>query len=90
MAHRARAFDLVLVEGWMIAFAPVPERLPDPAMATVNALLAGYAAWTGCCDALVHLAMADPTSVVRWRVDAERARRAEGAGSPTTRRGTTC
>lgn len=73
-------FDLVLVEGWMIAFAPVPESaLPDPAMATANALLAGYAAWTERCDALVHLAMADPSSVVRWRVDAERARRAEGA-----------
>ncbi len=73
-------FDLVLVEGWMIAFAPVePAALPDPAMATVNALLARYAAWTERCDALVHLAMADPSSVIRWRVDAERARRAAGA-----------
>ncbi len=73
-------FDVVLVEGWMLGFAPVaPERLPDPRMAPCNEALAAYDAWHRRCDALVHLVMADPGSVIRWRVDAERARRASGA-----------
>lgn len=74
-------FDLVLVEGWMLGFAPVPtEALPDARMAPSNDALAGYEAWHRRCDALVHLVMNDASSVVRWRVDAERARR--GAGAP--------
>jgi D-glycerate 3-kinase len=73
-------FDLVLVEGWMLGFAPVPtESLPDARMAPSNDALAGYAAWLRRCEALVHLVMADAQSVVRWRVDAERARRGGGA-----------
>lgn len=73
-------FDLVLVEGWMLGFAPVPtEALPDARMAPSNDALAAYEAWHQRCDALVHLVMNDPGSVVRWRVDAERARRAAGA-----------
>lgn len=73
-------FDLVLVEGWMLGFAPVPEgALADPRMSAANALLAGYAGWNARCDALAQLVMADPADVVRWRVDAERARREAGA-----------
>lgn len=73
-------FDAVLVEGWMLGFAPVaPTALPDPRMAPCNAALAGYAGWIARCEALVHLVMADPGSVVRWRVEAEQARRAAGA-----------
>ncbi len=73
-------FDLVLVEGWMLGFAPVPmEALAHPGLAAANALLGAYSAWNARCDALVHLVMADPNSVVDWRIDAERARRAAGA-----------
>jgi D-glycerate 3-kinase len=73
-------FDLVLVEGWMLGFAPVPTAaLPDPAMAPANGALAAYEAWHSLGDALALLAMEDPRDVVRWRVDAERARRAAGA-----------
>lgn len=73
-------FDVVLVEGWMLGFAPVAERaLPDARMAPANAALAGYARWHALADALVHLAMGEPAYVVRWRVDAERARREAGA-----------
>lgn len=77
-------FDLVLFEGWMLGFAPVEvDALADPRMAAANALLAGYAAWTARCDGLLHLAMADPSSVLRWRVEAERARREAGLGGLT-------
>lgn len=73
-------FDLVLVEGWMLGFTPAPEAtLPDAALAPANAALRAYDAWNVRCDAMVHLVMADPTSVIRWRVDAERARRHAGA-----------
>lgn len=73
-------FDLVLVEGWMLGFSPVPvEALRHPGLAPANALLGAYSAWNSRCDALLHLVMADPTSVLRWRVEAERARRAAGA-----------
>jgi len=73
-------FDLVLLEGWMLGFAPVPTgALPDARMAPSNDALTAYQSWHRRCDALVHLVMADDRSVVRWRVDAERARRASGA-----------
>ena len=73
-------FALVLLEGWMLGFTPIDARaLPVPRMAPSNDALADYAAWTSRCDALVHLVMEDPSSVVRWRVDAERARREAGA-----------
>lgn len=73
-------FDLVLIEGWMLGFAPVaPDALPDPRMAPCNDALAAYDAWHRRCDALLHLVMANPRAVVHWRVDAERARRAAGS-----------
>jgi D-glycerate 3-kinase len=73
-------FDLVLFEGWMVAFAPVTvDKLAHPDLAPCNTLLASYAPWTARCDALLHLAMAEPSYVLDWRVDAERARRAAGA-----------
>jgi D-glycerate 3-kinase len=73
-------FDLVLVEGWMLGFAPIATRdLPDAAMGPANESLARYAAWHALADALAMLVMRDPSYVVRWRVDAERQRRAAGA-----------
>lgn len=55
--------DLVILEGWMLGFAPaggaVDDRLPP------------YAAWTSRLDALLQLRVADPQQIVRWRVDAE-------------------
>ena len=64
----------------MLGFAPVAdEALPDARMAPANAALAAYGGWHARADALVHLAMGDPSYVVRWRVDAERARRETGA-----------
>lgn len=73
-------FDLVLVEGWMLGFAPISnDALPDAAMRPANEALARYEAWRSLGDALAALAMREASYVVRWRVDAERARRDAGA-----------
>jgi D-glycerate 3-kinase len=76
--------ELVVLEGWMLGF-PVLDvaalaALEDRCLAEAAALLPRYDAWTRELDAFVHLDAADPTDVVRWRVDAERARR--DAGTP--------
>lgn len=71
--------DYVLLEGWMLGFAPVaPESLTDPDLRAPNALLAAYAPWTSGLDVFVRLAPTSLDHIVAWRVDAERARRARG------------
>lgn len=73
-------FDLVLVDGWMLGFAPIAtEALPDARMAPANEALGAYASWHALGDAMAALVMREARYVVRWRVDAERARRAAGA-----------
>lgn len=67
--------DIVLFEGWMLGFRQVPtETLDDPHLREANDLLAPYDTWLTRLDALVHLDTLNPTAVVCWRVDAERAR----------------
>ncbi len=71
--------DLVLFEGWMLGFQPVPEAaVAEPALRVVNALLARYQAWDRRIDDLIVLRTADPADIVRWRVEAEAARAASG------------
>ncbi len=72
--------DIVLLEGWMLGFAPVALELVahDPALAEINARLADYRPWTERLDALLHLTIADPTQVVTWRCQAEAHARAQG------------
>jgi D-glycerate 3-kinase len=73
--------DLLIVEGWMLGFSPVDEATIEPALRAPNALLAAYAAWDRTLDAFVLLSL-DPRdsldTIVRWRVDSERARRDKG------------
>lgn len=69
--------DLVLLEGWMLGFRPVAD--PPPALRTVNGLLGAYAAWNARLDAMIGLSAPDLPTIVAWRIDAERARRARGA-----------
>ncbi|HEY1107261.1 MAG TPA: hypothetical protein VGE76_01475 [Opitutaceae bacterium] len=69
-------FDLVLLEGWMLGFRPVPNARPE--LATVNSLLGGYFTWHEKLDVLLALKAADPRFVLRWRVEAEQAARAAG------------
>ncbi|MBM4368428.1 MAG: hypothetical protein FJ102_19595 [Deltaproteobacteria bacterium] len=65
----------VLLEGWILGFVPQGLR---GRLAHVDAALAAYAPWTERLGALVQLRMTDPTSVLRWRVEAEQRMRAAG------------
>lgn len=69
--------DLVILEGWMLGFRPVPD--PPPGLETTNRLLGAYAAWDGFIDAMILLTAPSLDAIVTWRVDAERSRRAAGA-----------
>lgn len=79
--------DLVVIEGWMLGFPPLDAAtlaaLDDRDLAEAAALLPPYEAWTAELDAFVRLDPHHPHDVVRWRVDAERARRAAGAATLT-------
>lgn len=78
--------DVVLLEGWMLGFRPVPaERLAhDPELAAVNRLLAPYERWHHHLDALLQLCVADATQIVRWRVEAEENMRRSGKPGMST------
>ncbi|MCU0694945.1 MAG: hypothetical protein MUC96_00295 [Myxococcaceae bacterium] len=71
------AVDVVIVEGWMLGFTPV-ERVDDPQLVVPNELLQAYEAWHRHLDAMVSLELLEPTHVVAWRIEAERAMRAAG------------
>jgi D-glycerate 3-kinase len=73
--------DLLFLEGWMVAFRPVPEgRVPDPRLLVPNTCLGGYQRWQRHLDAWIVLEVSDRDlgHILGWRVDAERARRAAG------------
>ena len=71
--------DVVFVEGWMLGYTPVDEAtLPDARLVAPNRALAAYAEWHDQIDVWVVLRAIDPTSVLRWRVQAEEAMRASG------------
>lgn len=67
--------EVVLFEGWTLAFSP---QGVGGALAGVEARLHNYAPWTRRLQALIQLRMSDPTSVLRWRVEAEARMRACG------------
>jgi D-glycerate 3-kinase len=71
-------FDLVIVEGWMLGFTPAEEATLAPAVAVPNRYLAGYDEWNTRLDACVQLTVKSPATIVEWRVESERARRAAG------------
>lgn len=77
--HVDDATDLVVFEGWMLGFTPVATDTLADELRPPNAMLAAYAPWNAAIDVFVHLVAASPDDIVRWRVDAERARRAAGA-----------
>jgi D-glycerate 3-kinase len=70
--------DVILLEGWMLGFAPVDEGPLEPDLVAPNRYLAAYRAWNERLDALAHLTVASLDTVVDWRVGSERARRARG------------
>ena len=71
--------DLIVLEGWMLGFAPVEESaLPDLNLAAPNRALADYRRWTDQVDVWVTLRAHDPEYVLTWRVEAEEAMKASG------------
>lgn len=71
--------DVVVLEGWMLGFAPVDETvLPDPMLAAPNRALAAYTRWTDLVDVWVVLRAQDPEYVLTWRVEAEETMKASG------------
>lgn len=73
--------DLVLLEGWMLGFEPLPEgdRLleVDPGLAQVNAELGKYDAWHREVDAWVVVEAGELQWVYDWRREAEERMKAE-------------
>jgi D-glycerate 3-kinase len=74
--------DLVLLEGWMLGFTPV--AVSEPALQVINEKLAAYEAWYQLLDVMICLRAEDPSSVLRWRVQAEEAARASGRPALST------
>jgi D-glycerate 3-kinase len=72
------AVDLLIVEGWMLGFSPVDDTAIEAQLQAPNGYLAAYSAWTEKLDAFVHLDVESLETIVRWRVDSERARRERG------------
>ncbi len=71
--------DVVVVEGWMLGFAPVRDTaLPDPQMVEPNRALARYAEWYAHIDQWIVLRAAEPEFVLEWRVEAEEKMKASG------------
>jgi D-glycerate 3-kinase len=81
--RRVGPVDLLIVEGWMLGFSPVEDATIEPDLRVPNRLLAGYAAWNRKLDAFVSLRVDSLDTVVRWRVDSERARRNRGEAALT-------
>jgi D-glycerate 3-kinase len=75
--------DVVFVEGWMLGFRALPPAACPPPLRASNEYLPAYACWHAHLDAFVHLVAGDPAWIVDYRVDAERARRAEGQSALT-------
>ena len=74
--------DVILFEGWMAGFAPLPPDAPVLAehagLPEVNGMVAAYSAWHALMDAWVVLAVDDPNHVYAWRLQAEQAMAAAG------------
>jgi D-glycerate 3-kinase len=70
--------DLLIVEGWMLGFSPVDAAPLAPDLQAPNALLGAYGSWSQRLDAFVSLQVDSLDAIVRWRIDAERARRDRG------------
>lgn len=74
--------DVLVVEGWMLGFTPVDASADalamDPALRAPNEYLDAYRTWNERLDAFVHMNVGSLETVVRWRMDSERARRQRG------------
>jgi D-glycerate 3-kinase len=72
--------DVVLLEGWMLGFQPLPpgQLGTDTALTEINSLLAHYRSWHRFINSFIYLCPADPEYVVAWRSEAEERMKAQG------------
>jgi len=64
--------DIVLFEGWMLGFEPLPEgEIKDPALRVVNDHLRAYAPLHALFDTWLVLAVDTVEHVYKWRLQAE-------------------
>jgi D-glycerate 3-kinase len=71
--------DVVLLEGWMLGFQPVPESsLTDRHLLQINTLLQDYTDWHRQLDSFVYLRPQDASYVIDWRTEAESRMKAKG------------
>ncbi len=81
--------DVVLLEGWMLGFRPLPPDhaalKADPGLPEVNAQLGAYAQWHDLVDAWVVVQVEDVDVIYSWRLEAEqRMREQKGAAGSMT------
>jgi D-glycerate 3-kinase len=71
--------DIVLLEGWMLGFHPLPSaRLEDSQMIKINTLLENYQHWHRLLDSFIYICPEDPEFFVEWRSEAEARMKAQG------------
>ena len=64
--------DIVLFEGWMLGFEPLPDSdIKDPALRVVNGHLRSYAPLHALFDTWLVLAVDTVDHVYKWRLQAE-------------------
>jgi D-glycerate 3-kinase len=70
---------LIVLEGWMLGFTPVPRNsLTDENLQLINELLARYKAWLSLLNGFILLDAEDHLYVRDWRLEAEKRAVAEG------------
>jgi len=71
--------DLVILEGWMLGFTPVPAaQLPNQDFRVINEFLPSYGAWHDLLHGFLQLKPDDHRHVLTWRVEAEEKMKASG------------
>ena len=90
----AAPVDVILLEGWMLGFAPVggeAAAAASPHLPAVDAALAAYApAWDSRVGAWLVVDAPSPDCVYAWRAQAEVAMRASGKGGMTDEQASFC
>ncbi len=76
---------LIILEGWMLGFTPVPEKsLPNQDFKVINQFLGEYQLWHQLLDGFIQLKPDDYRHVLQWRVEAEEKMKATGKPGMST------
>ncbi|TVU35502.1 hypothetical protein EJB05_17395 [Eragrostis curvula] len=70
--------EVVLFEGWMLGFKPLPNEVVKELEAVNKNLQAYYDAWDRFIKSWIVIKIREPSSVFQWRLQAEIAMRADG------------